>query len=348
MSSNDLQKDLEAIIKKEGVPALAAAAFVNGELREIAAAGLREFDKPDRVTVNDIWHIGSCTKPMTATLTAILIEDGHFSWNTKIADIFEFWGNLIQPGWRKVTLEQLLAHRGGAPANVPPELWEEGWKRIGTPMEQRAQFVRQLLTMPPAAVPGKRVIYSNTGYAIIGHMLEHCLEQEFEDLMQARLFSALGMDSAGFGPPGTPGIIDQPRGHELTESGGWKPVEPGLLADNPPLIAPAATVHCSIEDLGKFAASHANRLSIVSEESLERLQSPYRAGEFGLGWVVVPRSWGSGNVLTHTGSNTFWYTSLWIAPKRHAAFVAATNAPRPPGETACSVACEKMIIRILG
>jgi CubicO group peptidase (beta-lactamase class C family) len=347
MSSNELQNDVETIVKKEGVPALAAAAFLNGELQEIAVAGLREVGKPNRVTQNDKWHIGSCTKPMTATLTACLIEDGHFTWNTRIADIFEFWGDLIQPGWRNVTLEQLLAHRGGAPANVPSELWEEGWKREGSPMEQRAHFVRQLLMMPPAAVPGKRIIYSNAGYAIVGHMLEHCMEQEFEDLMQARLFSALGMDSAGFGAPGTPGVIDEPRGHELT-GGEWKPVEPGLLADNPPSIAPAATVHCSIEDLGKFAACHANTLSIVSEASLERLQSPYRAGEFSLGWVVVPRSWGGGNVIAHSGSNTLWFTALWIAPKRHAAFVAATNVPRPPGETACNVACEKMIRRILG
>ena len=57
------------------------------------------------------------------------------------------------------------------------------------------------------------MIYSNQGYAIVGAMLEKLTGTPWETLITERLFKPLHMDSAGFGPPGTIGAVDQPWGH---------------------------------------------------------------------------------------------------------------------------------------
>lgn len=69
MPENLLLANLEQIKKRKRVPALAAAASVNGNLREIAATGNRKVGTKEPVSITDKWHIGSCTKPMTSTLT---------------------------------------------------------------------------------------------------------------------------------------------------------------------------------------------------------------------------------------------------------------------------------------
>ena len=68
---------------------------------------------------------------------------------------------------------------------------------------------------------------------------------------QARLFAPLGMERAGFGPPGDAARVDQPWGHRRQ---GEKTVP--LFFDNPSSLGPAGTVHASLEDWAKFAALH--------------------------------------------------------------------------------------------
>ena len=65
----------------------------------------------------------------------------------------------------------------------------------------------------PSARPGTS-IYSNVGYALAGLMAEQVTGHSWEDLMRKRVFEPLGMLSAGFGPPGHAGRVDQPWGHQ--------------------------------------------------------------------------------------------------------------------------------------
>ena len=79
---------LEAIRKKHDLPALAVVVVKDGAIRDRLAVGVRKLGDPTPVTTNDLFHIGSCTKSMTATLAAMLIEDGKLKWDTTIADVF--------------------------------------------------------------------------------------------------------------------------------------------------------------------------------------------------------------------------------------------------------------------
>ena len=133
-------------------------------------------------------------------------------------------------------------------------------------------------------------------------MIERVTGEAWEDLLRERLFEPLGMTSAGFGAPATPGKVDQPWGH-LGEIGELHPVEPGPLADNPPAIGPAATVHAS-----RWPTSRAMRTGTPDWHRADPqlldggdLQPFAQAGAGpGLspcGWLVEERDWGGGDVL---------------------------------------------------
>lgn len=296
----------------EHVPALGAAVVdASGQLVSCAVNGVRKAGEAVAVTAVDKFHLGSCTKSMTATLAGLLVDEGKLRWTTTMGEIFPD----VHPGYQPVTLEQLLCHRGGVPSDLKPGgLWMRLWEQKGSPREQRAYLTRELLASPPFHTPGTRYLYSNAGYALIGAMLETLADKPWEALMQERLFQPLGMSSAGFGPPSTSGELDQPWGHVLKE-GRPVPVPP---TDNPVAIAPAGAVHVSLGDWARYAAfhltGHAEKLSLTPA-SLEKLHVPGLDSGYAGGWIVTKRSWGKGEVLTHGGSNTMFNAVIWLAPK---------------------------------
>src|SRR5580693_6771671 len=131
---------IEAIRKKHDLPALAVVVVKDGRICDRAAVGVRKHGDPTPITTNDLFHIGSCTKSMTATLAAMLIDQGKLRWDTTIADVFPDLKATMDPQYDNVTVEQLLTHRGGVPGDPPSAAWSEAWKQEGTPMEQRRRF----------------------------------------------------------------------------------------------------------------------------------------------------------------------------------------------------------------
>jgi CubicO group peptidase (beta-lactamase class C family) len=338
---------LESIRKKHDLPALAVVVVKDGQIRERAAAGVRKWGEAAPVTTNDVFHIGSCTKPMTATLTAMMIEQGKLRWNTTIAEVFPELRGRMDKQYESVTVEQLLHHRGGVPGDPPPAAWKRAWEEIGTPTQQRREFVAAVLAQPPAATPGTKMIYSNQGYAILGAMLEKVTGQDYESLITEKLFKPLHMDTAGFGPPGTKDQVDQPWGH-LHKLFMTIPVQ----ADNPPAIASAGRVHCSLDDLARFAMFHLQHGTngLLRPETLARLHTPPAAADtdsplddYACGWVVLQRGWAGGTTWWHNGSNTMWYIVMWLAPGKDFAVIAATNIAGSDAEAGCDEAATAMI-----
>jgi CubicO group peptidase (beta-lactamase class C family) len=338
---------LDAARKKYKLPALAVVVTKDGRICDRAAAGVRKWGDPTPVTTNDVFHIGSCTKSMTATLAAILIEQGRLRWDTTIAEVFPELKGKMEKGYEAVTIEQLLHHRGGVPGEPPSAPWARAWQEIGTPTQQRREFIEAVLQEPPAAAPGQKEIYSNQGYAIVGAMLEKITGQAFESLMTEKLFKPLHMDTAGFGPPGTKGKIDQPWGHAhklFTTS----PEQ----TDNPPAISPAGRVHCSLDDLARYALLHLQENAtngLLKPETLARLHKPdgtnvsSPSDNYACGWVVLQRGWAGGRTLWHNGSNTMWYIVMWLAPEKNFCVIAATNVAGDDAEKACDDTCVMMI-----
>ncbi len=345
---DDVSRMLEAIREEHDIPALAAAVMDEGKLVAIGAAGFRNVLVPVSVTLDDQWHLGSCTKSMTASVAAMLVEEGKLRWDVTIAEMFPELADDIEPGWREATLEQLLVHRGGAPHEPPAGLWKLALAQRGTAVEQRAAFVKGLLMREPAVRPGTHWIYSDCGYAIAGVMMERVAGESWEDLLRHRLFEPLGMTTAGFGAPATEGQLDQPWGHRGYDSP-YRPAPPGPDADNPPAIAPAAAVHCSIADFARYAQWHIYGARgdgwLLSEESFKRLHTPPDEQEYAMGWAVTKRRWAGGVTLMHTGENTMFYAVMWLGPGENTAFVAASNADSYESTEACDEAIRRLINR---
>jgi len=346
---------LESVRATKPVPALAAAVVRRGETVALGAVGFRKDGSTERVTRNDRWHIGSCTKSMTAVLAAMLVEEDRMRWDTTLPEIFPALASEMNAEWRGVTLEQLLAHRGGVfgAGEDETELNRRLYQCASQPpIEQRAYLAREVLTRhKPVAPPGTRYLYSNAGYVLAGHAIELKLGRPWEDLLRERLGKPLGLDSLGFGAPATVGQIDQPWGHEAGAEGKWKPIPPGLQADNPAGIGPAGTVHCSVGDLAKYAAWQVRGArgdgNLLKAETFKKLHTPISAGEYALGWVVVNRPWGGGEVLTHAGSNTLFYAVIWLAPKKDFAVVVCTNLGGDAAFQAVDLAAARLIQEFL-
>lgn len=339
LNSNDPTQAMEAIRKKYDLPALAVVVVKDGVICDRVAVGVRKTGNPAPITTNDVFHIGSCTKSMTATLAGMLIDEGKLRWNTTIADVFPELKGAMDPQYEQVTVEQLLTHRGGLPSDPPGAAWAQAWKRQGTPVEQRYQFIKAVLSQPPAAAPGTKMIYSNQGYAIVGAMLERITGTPWETLITEKLFKPLHMDSAGFGPPGTIGQVDEPWGHvhKLFTN---IPIQ----ADNPPAIAPAGAVHCSLDDYARYAIFQMeNRPPLLKPETFARLHTPPAGGDYACGWSVMKRGWAGGNALWHNGSNTMFYFAVWLAPNKKFAIITATNTGAENTFQACDDADVYMI-----
>jgi CubicO group peptidase (beta-lactamase class C family) len=342
--SNPISQMLETIRVKHQFPALAAVVVVDGEIVATNAVGFRKHGSTEAATVQDKFHIGSVTKSMTATIAAMLVEQGKICWTSTIGESFPDYGNQIHPDYRDVTLEQLLRHRGGAPGDAPNDLWIEAWNGSGSHVEQRLGFVKGILARKPEAKPGANHIYSNQGYAIAGVMLEKTTGKPWEELMQSMLFEPLGMKSAGFGAPATPGKIDQPWGHTKDRFTGIRSVPPGPRADNPPAIGPAGTVHCSLPDLARYAMFHLSGArgdsQLLNAESFKKLHAS-AGDDSALGWFVLEREWAGGRALTHNGSNTMFYMVIWMAPERNGAVIVGANIGA--GFAGCDEAVAKLI-----
>jgi CubicO group peptidase (beta-lactamase class C family) len=85
---SNLAELLESIRVEERLPALAAGVIIDGDIYVAAAVGTRKFGSENWVTVNDSFLIASCSKAFTATLAAILIENGVLTWNTTLGEAY--------------------------------------------------------------------------------------------------------------------------------------------------------------------------------------------------------------------------------------------------------------------
>jgi len=349
-----LAATLERIRAMHDVPALAAAVIVDGDLKAHAAVGVRKRGDATAVTANDRFHIGSCTKAMTATLVQVLVERKQLRWDITLAEVLPDLAPRMHPAYRKVTLRQCAAHRSGMPgAN---ETWPKGMDFVGvhrlpgSPRAQRREYVRRILAQEPAAEPGTTFLYSNAGYAVLGAACEAVTGTPWEDLMRTHLFHPLKMDRAGFGAMGSPGRIEEPWQHKVFD-GKRTPLEPGPLIDNPPAIGPAGTVHASIRGWAAFVKAHLDgvrgRKTPLAITQWKHLHMPPFGGTYALGWGTAERGWAGGTALTHAGSNGMNYAVVWLAPKRDFAVVVCTNTGADAAPKACDDVAAATIRRFL-
>ncbi|MEQ8434301.1 MAG: serine hydrolase domain-containing protein [Oceanicaulis sp.] len=316
-----LQPVAETLVEASGAPGGAVALSCDGTRSE-AVAGLRIKDGAEPIQPGDLWHAGSNTKAMTATLAARLVEQGVISWDATLGETLAGLDVEIHPDLAEVTLLELLSHRSGIMANAGllTMVRLAGADDNRDYSEDRLTLARALFGVPPAG-PRGTFLYSNVGYTAAGLMLETAAGQSYEALMEREVFTPLGMENVGWGAPGEAGVEDQPRGHAQGLFG-LSAREPGARADNPPAYNSAGRAHMPLDDLLDFLDAHLDQpRDYLSAQSWTRLHTAPDGGDYALGWGVQPDG-----ALLHAGSNTMWFIRMVVSPQAGCTAVSAVNS----------------------
>jgi CubicO group peptidase (beta-lactamase class C family) len=355
---------LRPALAAHGLPALAGAVVREGRVLAAGAVGTRRAGAEIPVTPSDRFHIGSCTKAMTALLAGVLVDEGRIAWDATVGASFPELAAGMDRGLAGVTLDGLLSHSGGIPSDTDEMigLYVRAGGQDGLNLdEMRRWLIGEWRTRPLAAPPGTRFAYANLGYAIAGAMLEGAAGSTWEELVSARVFDPLGLATAGIGPQARVGRVDAPLGHDTRPDGSLKPMLAGPDCDAPPVIGPAGTVHLSILDFAAWAGWHAGAgrrgPALVRPETLRRLHGPVIAippqpgaapgtpgggGRYGRGWGFLRLPFTSGEVMTHSGSNGLNLATVVVQPDRDFAMVLATNRGDAAAHDALQAAAEAL------
>jgi CubicO group peptidase (beta-lactamase class C family) len=342
-----LNEILEWARDSQHLPAIAAVVIRHGRVVEKGAVGLRSIDASVRVTTDDQWHIGSITKSMTATLAAMLVEDGLITWDTRPIDVWPEIAGRIHSGFRETTLRQLLSHTSGMKRD--DEFSAASNNAPGTLMQKRRAWAEELLSQPPEFAAGT-LSYSNMGFTVAGAMLESRAQMPYETLLRNRLFAPLGMVHSGFGTPGTAGALDQPLGH-TSRSSGYDPVQPTPANENILAITPAGLVHVTLDDFAAYLQAHLagerGGTGILTSDSWQVLHTAVGPA-YALGWEVVSNLQGLNAAgFGHNGSNGRWFAQMWFSPSADVGLLVVTNGGGDRASTALKVLDGQLRARIV-
>lgn len=336
LTAKELQTVLEKARTQHNVPALAAGIIRGGGQPVAAVAGVRKRDAETPATAEDHWHLGSNTKPMTALLVALLIEQGLLDWDTPLEQIFPEHAGKWSADLKKVTPAHLLTHTSGLPALGPL-----GWFLIipskASPVQDRESVMKTLDRAKLTGKPGEKYEYSNLGYVILGAVIDRRGKASWEEQLEKKVFQPLGIKEWGLGPTGKKDALLQPWPH----ASGGKPVAADSVMDNPPVLNSTGRVHMPVASYNRFLVetlklARGEKGLLKPATAQKVFSNPYPVSRHSLsGWLGFRKQLGDKRlILGHDGSNSFNYCTAIVAPDQNFAFCVLTNQGGP-GAKAC-------------
>jgi D-alanyl-D-alanine carboxypeptidase len=321
--SEELIAQLDAFLQSQvytagGIPELAAPGLVllvdTPAGRYINAAGVANLEDGTPMKIDDILQIGSNTKSMTVVVLMQLVEEGILTLDDPLSKWLPEQAALFENG-DQMTLRQLAQHTAG--------LWDYGDNIIGSgvsdPALLEASYTPDELIQYAAengtpyfapGAPGKWH-YSNTGYILLGMILEKATGQPLSELFQTRIFDPLGMDSAVL-------IEGVPQDGEITTHGYYWSEDTGERVDTTNWNASqgwaAGAVAMTATDLATYAHQLAMGGLFQKPETLAEMltfdpSARFSVGApYGLGLLDVA---GDGTAWGH-GGQTLGFQSLWF------------------------------------
>ncbi len=234
----------------------------------------REWDVPNDTDTK--FHIGSVTKSFTTVLIMQLIAEGEFAADTPIGDILPYYR---KDTGARVTVEHLLTHTDGIPNyTASTEFWQsyENGVPYSTP-----EFVRRYCSGDLEFAPGADYRYGNSGYSILGAIIEEVTGQDYGHVLEQRILSPLGMHDTG---EARAGVVSERRasGYEIGVDG-YRPAQPV----HKPLFA-AGSIVSTVEDLLRYdrALYTDDILDARSKRIVFERRDGASQGRFAYGWNV--------------------------------------------------------------
>jgi len=238
-----------------------------------------EWDVPNTPTTK--FRLGSLTKQFTATSILLLEERGKL----KIEDPVKKYMPDAPAAWDKITIFHLLTHTSGIPSFTGFPDYDSREAQAITP-EKLVEWFRD---KPLEFEPGTKWNYSNSGYVLLGYLIEKISGQSYAEFVQQNIFTPLGMKDSGY-DSNSAIIPHRSAGYAPGKSG---PVNAGFVHMSIPFSAGA--LYSTTEDLlrweqGLFGGK------VLTAASLAKMTTPFKQDyAFGLG------------VTTNNGHKTIWH-----------------------------------------
>ena len=297
---------VRAEMRKRHLPAVAVVVIREGRVVKEKAYGLANVELNVPASEETLFQIASTTKAFTATAIMSLIEEGKFSLDERVRRILPG----LPLAWSGVTVRHLLTHTSGLPDVV---LSEDSDEVIA---QTRPEALRKLARMPLRGRPGAKWAYNQTGYMLLGMIIEKVSGLGFEEFMARRFFRPLGMTHTRFGDDrqvvaGRASMYtryEQQSDQKVSPAGLWT-----YRNLYPSYLYMAAGLNTTVGDLAKWDIAMTEG-KILTPSTLAEMWRPVRLNDgkvfrldektlgYGCGWLVDERP--GHKAVGHTGSDS--------------------------------------------
>ena len=268
---SDFKAKADALLKKSFPDAGPGAAVVvtdDGRIVYEAGQGLADVAAKTKITPRTVFRIGSITKQFSAAIMLQLVAEGKVSLDDRLS---KFFPDFPKPG-ADATITQLLNHTVGVQSytDIPGWMVEKNTARAYTTEEMMAQFK----DLPSPSKPGEKWAYNNSGYVLVGAVIEKVTRKPWHVNVDERIAKPLGLTSLRYGV-----LEDQ------------TPLMAKGYTDKDGAVAPSQKIHMSVP--------HAAGALIGSVEDLAKWNAALRHGK-----VVPPGLYARMNQTTQLPDGT--------------------------------------------
>lgn len=297
-------------MEQRRIPGVALQVIRNGQSVKTGMHGFANLEWKLPVTPETVFEIGSLTKTFTSAGILLLAQEGKLSVDDRLVSHLPE----IPAAWTNVTLRHLLTHTSG----IKSYTGLDGFELTGR--QTRAQFIAKLAPQPTEFQPGEKYKYSNSGYNLLGHVIEAVSGTNYWAFMTVRIFRPLGMTATTDRDPRNI-IPNRAGGYERTNR-----VHINRDYDVTDVFAAGAIVS-TIGDLARWNAA-LDSDALLSAQSKSLMWTPGRLNDgtpitYGLGWRIETAE--GRRKIGHSGSTSGFSASLQRYPDRKLAVIVLTN-----------------------
>lgn len=226
------------------------------------------------------FRLGSITKQFTSMLILQLVEEGKIDLDAKLSDYLSYYR---KDTGEKVTIHHLLTHTSGIPSYTGlPDFFEE-ISRNPYPVKE---FIQEYCSGDLEFEPGSRYVYNNSGYFLLGAIIEEVTGETYENVLKTKILDPLGMKNTGYDHYET--IIPRRASGYEKNAGGYANA-PYLDMSLP---YAAGSLYSTVEDLYLWdqALYTEKLLSQEYKELMFKPQVPAGGAYYAYGWMVGEKS----------------------------------------------------------
>lgn len=319
---------LKGVVAAKHTPGISVAVCENGKLVFAKGYGFADLQNSVPATAKTVYRIGSVTKQFTATMIMQMEREGKLSLDDAASKFVE----ALPEAWQKVTIRQLLTHTSGIPSYTnQPKFLADHSRNPTKPMG----ILDTVAKLPMDFDPGTKWSYNNSGYVLLGMVIEKLDKRLFGESLKARITAPLGMSHTYFTGENVV-IPNRAQGYQWGPGGYANCL---YLSMDWPFAA--GSMESTVEDLAKWDAALYTE-KILPKASLQQMWTACKLPsgtdtKYGFGWSVDTRD--GINYVEHGGGiNGFTCKIMRVMSKGLTVIVLTNSEMSNPSENATAVA----------